>query len=213
MQVCPLCQKTQNHLFYEEKKRPFYRCEHCSLVFVPEAYHISPEEEKKRYDQHQNNTESQLFDGYKKWMLEFWTWMKLLGFEGKICDYGSGPHPILSELARLEGINIISYDLYYAPESKASLVDLDLLILSEVVEHFRNPYQEWNDLKKMVKTGGRICIRTSLWNEETRWKDWAYARDNTHINFYHQKTFDYLAQTFHWERLRLEKDKIEFRKL
>ncbi len=212
MQVCPLCQKTQNHLFYEEKRRAFYRCEHCFLVFVPETYHISPEEEKKRYDQHQNNEESQQFEGYKKWMQDFWNWIKLsgVGVQGKICDYGSGPHPILNEFAQLEGIHIISYDLYYAPESKASLVDLELLILSEIVEHFRNPYQEWNDLKKMVKTGGHICIRTSLWNEETRWKDWAYARDITHINFYHQKTFDYLAQTYNWKILRLEKDKIEF---
>ena len=213
MQVCPLCQKTQTVLFYEEKRRPFYKCEHCCLVFVPKDFHISFDEEKKRYDQHQNNEKSEQFDGYKKWMQDFWAWIKETPLRGKICDYGSGPHPILSEFAKVDGLELISYDLHYANQTKADLFDLDLLILSEVVEHFRAPYEEWNELREMVKKSGRICIRTSLWNEGTRWKDWAYARDNTHINFYHQKTMSYLAQSKGLELIRLEKDKIEFRKL
>ena len=49
---CPLCRTHTNRWYFEDDKRSYKRCDCCNLVFVPAAYHVSPEREKAEYDLH-----------------------------------------------------------------------------------------------------------------------------------------------------------------
>lgn len=215
MSVCPLCQNSQTKLFYEEKRRPFFLCPVCFLIFVPEAFHISADEEKKRYDFHENDPKGQNYLAYKSWMRDFFNWVGREQLQGQVCDYGSGPHPILEEILKEEGsehLTFSSYDVYYAAEKFPAPSSVDVILLSEVVEHFRDLRLEWEKISQSLKPHARIYIRTSLWSDKTTWSSWAYARDNTHIAFYHEKTFLYLAKLLGASLVRLEGDKVEMLK-
>ena len=52
---CPLCGDLATiHPFSSGLDRTYLRCGRCDLVFVPPADHPSPEEERARYEQHNN---------------------------------------------------------------------------------------------------------------------------------------------------------------
>lgn len=56
---CPLC-GTDNALpFHHDKFRKYVQCGVCDLVFVPRAFHLSAEAEKKYYDLHENHPDDQ----------------------------------------------------------------------------------------------------------------------------------------------------------
>ena len=66
---CPLCDFDNAYFFWHGGKasrdRDFYRCDTCDLVFVPERFFISREDEKKTYLQHNN----EIYDpGYRKFL-------------------------------------------------------------------------------------------------------------------------------------------------
>lgn len=52
---CLLCQ-SRSDTFSQDKKREYKHCKHCDLIFVPLKYHLSPSQEKKEYDQHENDS-------------------------------------------------------------------------------------------------------------------------------------------------------------
>ncbi len=52
---CPLCANGATKPFYRDRKRDFFHCPQCDLVFVPPEFHLAPEAEKARYDFHQQS--------------------------------------------------------------------------------------------------------------------------------------------------------------
>ena len=46
----------------------YYQCEKCNGIFLDTNYFISPEEQKKRYEKHNNSLEDA---GYKKFLMGF----------------------------------------------------------------------------------------------------------------------------------------------
>ncbi|MFW5874952.1 MAG: hypothetical protein ACOCUC_01815 [bacterium] len=53
--MCPLCGGKNISAYSEDRFRKYLTCRTCSLVFVPEEYRASPEQEKTRYDLHNNH--------------------------------------------------------------------------------------------------------------------------------------------------------------
>ncbi len=176
---------------------------------MPEQYHCSTEQEKERYNQHHNFPSSQTYPGYESWMKDFIKWAKP---HGTILDYGCGANPVLAGLLKAEGLDCTSYDPYFFCNEKYLLETYDCLLVSEVIEHFRRPREEWIKLLSLLKFGGSLYIRTTFWKEEREWKNWSYQRDFTHVTFYHPKTLTYLSEQFELELVRFENDKVEFRR-
>ncbi|NQU63265.1 MAG: methyltransferase domain-containing protein, partial [SAR324 cluster bacterium] len=67
---------------------------------------------------------------------------------------------------------------------------------TEVVEHFRDPITEWNRLINLVKKGGWLVIMTQLTYAELDFSQWYYKNDTTHICFYANQTFNWIAQQY-----------------
>lgn len=74
----------------------------------------------------------------------------------------------------------------------------DFVTCTEVVEHFKNPTQEWDKLIQLVKPGGWLGIMTKLADDVAgdpeAFARWHYIRDLTHVSFFSRKTFRHLAK-------------------
>lgn len=210
MWPCPLCQNIETSLHFEDRKRIFIFCPQCYLIFVPQQYHCGTDQEKARYDHHNNHPESQTYPAYQKWMEDFLFWCSP---QGEILDYGCGIYPVMSHLLKRKGIPCDCYDPYYFSDLTVLREAYDSLLVSEVVEHFRQPAQDWTKMLHFLKDDGHLFIRTSFWDKLKDWKNWSYQRDVTHVTFYHQKTLTYLSEHFRLDLVRFENDKVEFRRV
>jgi ubiquinone/menaquinone biosynthesis C-methylase UbiE len=85
------------------------------------------------------------------------------------------------------------YDPLYAPDTAVLNRQYDFVTCSEAVEHFHHPDQDMATLVRLVKPGGWLAVMTSLLDDSIDFARWHYARDPTHVCFYREKTFQWLA--------------------
>ena len=95
-ETCPLCRGNRVQLYHEDKKRLYFQCDICSLVFVPSLYLLSSEQEKAEYDLHENN----IYDeGYRRFLYRLSDpLLKKLKPGQRGLDFGCGPEPALAAI-------------------------------------------------------------------------------------------------------------------
>ena len=109
--TCPFCKTAKVSEFFHDKRRDYMRCHVCSLVFVPPCQYVSAEEEKSRYDLHQNSPEDQ---GYRSFLSRLFIPMqKCLAPESCGLDFGCGPQPTLSVMFKEAGHFMTTFDFFY----------------------------------------------------------------------------------------------------
>jgi len=159
------------------------------------ADHLTHNAEKKRYDHHLNELEN---EGYRAHLMELVApcikhmkpWFECL-------DYGSGQNKWIETIFGEFNHLMVSYDYYFFPELE--LREYDLITCNEVVEHFRNPKQEFVKLNGLLRTEGILGIGTNTYDEKTDFLKWHYLTDPTHISIYHQKTIEYLCDLYNYQ--------------
>ena len=172
--------------------RRFLRCNVCDLIFVPENFHLSAEEELARYRLHDNNL---LNEGYVGMFLEKISLIhQYCPDVSSVLDYGCGPEPVMAELLRREGYKCDIYDPYFFPEFPER--SYDLVISTEVFEHFRAVKAEMYKINSLLNPGGSIAIMTSFHEFAENFEEWWYITDPTHICFFGLKTFDWISKKF-----------------
>ena len=119
-------------------------------------------------------------------------------------DFGSGPEPVLSQILENEGFSVEAYDPVF--RSKPELLErkYDYIICCEVIEHFHNPSKEFALLSKMMKSGGRLFIKTSLLSDDTDFGSWWYKNDITHVFFYSVKALEYIRDNYKFSEFGME---------
>ena len=189
---CPLCNSKNIDPFYENPQRHFWQCQQCSLVFVPSLYWLSPEAEKAEYDLHQNDPAD---PGYRKFLARFTSpLLKKLPPQQTGLDFGCGPGPALAKLLEEQGHQLELFDIYYRNDPAVLTKKYDFICATEVVEHLRDPAKELTTLFSILKPGGWLGLMTKLVRDQAAFGNWHYIRDLTHICFYSQQTFEYLAK-------------------
>jgi len=191
---CPLCGGGGCGLFFEDVKRRYIRCGSCGLVFVPERYWLSSEEERAEYDLHENTADDA---GYRQFLSRLTTpLLEKLPLNQHGLDFGCGPGPALPDMLAAHGHQVELYDPFYADHPSALNTPYDFICATEVVEHLRDPGQVFTTLFSLLKPGGWLGIMTKMVRDLDAFSNWHYIRDPTHICFYHRDTFAYLAQRF-----------------
>ena len=136
---CPLCECDDADFFWHGGKashdRDFYRCRRCSLVFVPERFFVSREEEKERYLQHNN----EIYDkGYRRFLSKLYDELKPhLKPNSSGLDFGAGPGPALVHMMKEDGHDIRMYDPYFSPSTEPLEETYDFITCTETLEHLR----------------------------------------------------------------------------
>lgn len=112
-------------------------------------------------------------------------------------DFGCGPGPTLSLMFEEAGFPCAIYDPFYANDPAVLKQHYDFLSCSEAIEHFHHPRQEFERLLGLVKPGGWIGIMTGRVKNQESFKTWHYSADATHVSYFSDYTFQWLADTYH----------------
>jgi SAM-dependent methyltransferase len=188
---CPLCSSGGTGLFHRDSRREYLRCEVCGLVFVPSRYFLSPEAEKACYDLHQNNPADA---GYRKFLDRLaQPLIERLTPGARGLDFGCGPGPTLSPMLAEAGFPTAIYDPFYEPNAAVWRDEYDFVTASEVVEHLHHPMSDLDRLWTVLKPGGSLGIMTKRVLHQTAFVKWHYKNDPTHVTFFSEEAFLWLA--------------------
>lgn len=147
-----------------------------------------------RYDLHRNSPKDPHYVQYLHQFIEpLVTFLKERDLRRGI-DWGSGPGPTLSGELRKLGFEMQNFDPLYSPEKPQTPVDF--VTATEVIEHFQEPKKSLQELLALISSGGLFGGMTGFHSAEVDFSQWWYARDPTHVIFFSEKTFRWLAKEY-----------------
>lgn len=191
---CPLCGSGAEHLLDATvcgRARSYYRCPECLLIHVPRAQHVDAASERAVYDEHDNAVDD---PGYRRFLSRV---LEPLLAEaappGRALDFGCGPGPALAAMLEEAGFETALYDPFYYPDPAPLAETYDIVTATEVLEHLADPAADLARLWGCVRPGGRLGVMTKRQPEPGVFARWHYLHDPTHVAFYHDETFRWLA--------------------
>ena len=207
--LCNLC-GSEMLPFYQDRKREYWRCDCCQLVQVPEAQRVNREQEKAIYQLHENDSSDQ---GYRQFLKRaFDPVVETVGSGAKGLDFGCGPGPTLSKMFEESGYHCRNYDLYFYSDDSVFKDTYQFVTLTEVIEHLGEPREVLWKLWGMLEAGGILVIMTKRWLSLDAFSGWHYKNDLTHISFFSEATFHWVAEWLGAELDIVGSDVVVFKK-
>lgn len=207
---CPLCQVEDSYPFHKDKRRHYWRCRHCALVFVSAGQRLDRDAEKAIYDLHENDPSD---TGYRRFLSRISEPLgQWLDGNRKGLDFGCGPGPLLAAMMEEQGHRMSVYDHFYAADLSVFDVAYDFITATEVVEHLFDPAAELHRLWCCLKPGGVLAVMTKLVIDRQAFANWHYKNDPTHVCFFSRETFEWLAEELGGEVRFVDKDVIFLQK-
>lgn len=191
---CPLCGSKEGFLYSKDKKRIYIKCRICKLVYVPKRFFISAEAEKKRYDCHRNFPDDKGYITYLKRLLA--PLLARIDEKSYGLDFGSGPLPVFAGLLEKKGHRVETFDIFYDNRPELLLNKYDFITVCEVIEHLHDPIFELTRLFSALKENGVLAIMTQPPVSADRFLDWSYKNDPTHVVFFSDESFQWIAEKF-----------------
>ncbi len=195
---CPLCFTGTTPI----TTKPYQNCNSCAGIFLPSKHHLSPQEEKARYETHNNDVTDPNYQQFVSPIVS--SVLKQHKAKQIGLDFGAGTGPVISKLLTDHGYEINQYDPYFCPDRSSLRKKYDYIVCCEVVEHFAHPHREFKLLSTLLKNAGSLYIMTQMYTEQTDFSKWGYKDDPTHIFFYHKKTFEYIKERFNFQTLKTD---------
>jgi len=182
---CPLCNGMVAP-FLSARGREYLLCSGCHSVMMDPSDRPSLDEEERRYLLHRNDPSDPGYRAFVRPLVE--TVLAYIDRDDRILDYGSGSGSAVSAMLREEGLSIDEYDPIFHPQPPEECYDV--IILCEVVEHFREPAQEFRHLSSLVR--GHLIIMTDPFTEDRDFHEWYYKDDQTHMFLYSRRAISML---------------------
>ncbi|MBE8162572.1 MAG: class I SAM-dependent methyltransferase [Bdellovibrionaceae bacterium] len=215
---CELCNQHNLKPFYQYinkycnklYNRIYYRCHQCELIFLDKNLRLSLEEERHRYDQHNNTIKDASYLQFLDKLL-----VKLtphLSSQSKGLDYGCGPSVVLAKYLEEKGFATTHYDPIFYPNPTALKKQYDFITCTEAMEHFFHPSTELQRIHNLLQTNAHLGVMTSLYEKPQDFPLWHYHRDITHVSFYSKNTMHWIAKYFNWKILFLSSRMVIFQK-
>lgn len=201
---CPLCKQPGKPFF----RNDFFACSGCSGLYRNKTQYPTPEEERKRYEEHNNDVHD---ENFRKFVSPV-TRHVLAHFrpDHRGLDFGSGTGPVVSEVLKGQGYAIRQYDPFFADDPALLRETYDYIVCCEVMEHFRNPDAEFRLLHRLLKSKGQLICMTHLYDEHIDFKRWYYKEDKTHVFIYHRDTIRHIADHYGFADFRIHNRLIVF---
>lgn len=197
MPHCPVCEAEQVVFFTQVAHQRYWRCTCCAATFLSPDQRPNRAQEKREYDLHHNDPED---PGYRRFLAQLaQPLLKQLPPEGQGLDYGCGPGPALALMLRETGHRVRCYDPIYYPASELLNERYEFITCTEVIEHMHRPASEFDRLDALLRPGGLLGIMTQFQTDDSRFANWHYRRDPTHVVFYRETTLRMVAARMHWE--------------
>ncbi|OUR98552.1 hypothetical protein A9Q84_03830 [Halobacteriovorax marinus] len=196
MSKCPLCRNSKISQCFEDKSRAYYLCDTCKLIFVPENSLLNLKEEREIYDLHENDPSDPRYREFMERMLT--PLRKYISGEG--LDFGCGPGPVVAPILKEEGIEVSNYDPIFFPDNSLLEKRYQFVVATEVIEHIYESKEGFEQMLSVLAPYGGLGIMTSFYPDDiNKFKNWGYMRDPTHVRFFSQKTFEWMANKYQLE--------------
>lgn len=196
--ICPLCHSSsKEHIVRQRDDKSFFRCKKCQLVYTNSREYIEKNQEELHYLKHHNTIEQV---GYVRFLSQVLTPMLPFlkpGAEG--LDWGCGYAPVLCALWAQAGFACTPYDPFFYPQLPKNT--FDFITATECFEHFHHPDKELNSMLSKLNEAGLLGIMTLRYEKTEQFQHWAYARDPTHVIYFHSDTFNYIREKWHLQLL------------
>jgi SAM-dependent methyltransferase len=206
LDICPLCNNTGN-VFYKNDRCLYYDCGVCSAIFLSKDFYLSQTQEKNRYLEHKNDVND---PRYQKFVSPIVVFIQENFIPGKHrgLDFGAGTGPVASKMLQEKGFDIDKYDPFFYPDKSCLNKEYDFILACEVIEHFREPYEEFFRLFELLRKKGKLVFMTSVYDRGINFDSWYYKNDPTHVFIYHKKTFGWIKGKFGFTGLDIDKNLI-----
>ena len=194
---CQVCRAPGSQPFLSVGGRDYLRCGRCGARFLDRRQLPSRGAEYAHYLSHRNRPDDA---GYRRFLSRLADpLLARLPAASRGLDYGCGPAPALAEMLRAAGHEVALYDPFFRP-APGPLAHLhDFVTCTEAAEHFHRPAAEFARLMALVRPGGWLAVMTCFQTDDSRFRDWRYRRDPTHVVFYREATLRYLAEASGWQ--------------
>jgi 2-polyprenyl-3-methyl-5-hydroxy-6-metoxy-1,4-benzoquinol methylase len=190
---CPLCFTNHINFYHQDSRRRYFQCQQCQLVFVDRASLLSEREELAQYQLHNNDVHDV---GYRRFLQRLaeplLKQLAATGLSG--LDFGCGPGPLLASMLTEAGQHMAVWDPYFAADATVLQRQYDFISCTEAIEHFVNPAQEWALWLTLLKPAATLAIMTKRYTTSAAFCNWHYKLDPTHVSFFCEQTFAFLAQ-------------------
>ncbi|ARU56574.1 methyltransferase [Oleiphilus messinensis] len=99
-------------------------------------------------------------------------------------------------MLRMQGYQISTYDLFY--DNNPAVLDeaYGFITATEVFEHLSNPKLILEKLLSQLDDSGSLFIMTKRVENQQKFSTWHYIRDPTHITFFSNESFQYIAEEY-----------------
>ena len=156
--ACPLCRAVVSGPAIRAGQRTALDCPTCRLVFVEARHHLAEDEERRRYDLHENDPDDPDYRHFLSRLAEPLLARVPTGARG--LDFGCGPGPALVRMLTEAGRPTVGWDPFYAADPAVLDRRYDFLTATEVVEHLHEPAEAFRRMDTLVRPGGHVGIVT-----------------------------------------------------
>ncbi|GGZ13759.1 MULTISPECIES: methyltransferase domain-containing protein [Shewanella] len=191
MQHCPLCHHDSISQVFDNRRRHFFECQTCALVFAAPGSYLLPAAEKQRYGRAGRDGKQKQLAQFIATLLQQLQTLQSNTLEG--LNFGRVLAPALLLPIQQAGHQLHQYDPFFAPEHQLLRRQYDFISCYRVFEHFHLPAKEWQIIVQALKPGGWLAISTPLLQSTAMFAKWHYKNNPTHVSFYQPQTFAYLA--------------------
>lgn len=193
---CPVCGDVATRPFITTRGRRYYRCEGCKATYLAREQLPTREEERGRYDEHQNDPKD---PGYRRFLSRLTDpLLRHLPAGSAGLDFGCGPGPALKQILEARGMQMACYDPFYAPNTGVLRKRYDFVTATEVLEHLHDPRTTIDLLEGLIKGGGYLGVMTEFQTDDDAFANWYYRSDITHVVFYREETLIHIAEQKGW---------------
>ncbi len=193
---CPLCGSSELATVPGTGDREYRDCAGCGLLSLHPRHFLSAEDELAHYGTHENDPSDPRYRAFLNRLAVPLAAGLKPGARG--LDFGAGPGPTLSVMLEEAGFPTRNFDPFFAPGRRVLENTYDFVVCTETVEHFHRPDREFDLLNALLRRGGRLGVMTEVLPPDTEFAGWWYRRDPTHVSFYRDRTFQWLAKRYAW---------------
>lgn len=206
---CTLCKSPLQKQIHVENSHRFFECESCFAIVRGKESFLNKEAELQRYQCHNNDVDDPRYQQFvspitKSIVTDFLP-QNTLGL-----DFGAGTGPVITKMLNQKGYQLNLYDPFFHPNPAALNCTYDYIICCEVIEHFYNPHNEFQMLKKLLKPHGKLYCMTDIYKHHTPFSKWYYKNDPTHVIFYTPKSLQWIQQNIGFQKLNITNRLIVF---
>lgn len=188
--TCTLCATPLDHRIDQD----FYGCGCCGAYLRDRKGYLSPAQEKKRYEAHNNDVDDVGYQHFTSPITDAVLQEYAPAHLG--LDYGCGTGPVIASMLRDRGYRVQLYDPFFYPDEAYLDYVYDYIFSCEVFEHFHHPKEEIQKLSSLLTATGRLYVMTHLYLGKVDFGGWYYRKDPTHVFVYTPKTMEYIGRQY-----------------